>query len=695
MKWMLCNYRFIIVFVILVIFMYIFFMSSPLQAFWNKDKIEGFTTAGYNPKLLRIWNSIEHDGKWAFANKTEAKIDHMFDIQGKKIEFDNLNCSISFWIYGTENSTGLQHIISVKNETTVYLDVSVLAHNYGLHIQSRTVQNSDLNDPKESTNNLLLVNNLPEFVTIVFETVDDTTTYRLYVDGIHKNDYTFPEKMTSCVSDADAIIALDNGSDTFVLKDVHVYNTVIDADTAKNLYNAVNNNNNPDEARTTLNRTESFQTQLMEGFVSMKQCESVIMPPYKNNFDFYENVTVLHANGNPCKYDYDDKKRIYADIGAYKDNGQSRALPHYLGTVPDDENTIKSAGEKAFQYQFFGLQYPHVSKDGKKVVECWAGDKSDNPLRHGRAVFYSGNKGGSLINHIYEISSNSDFQCSSDKPICIDHVPSHQYGMCGKKEKVEDIFETTYTNDSNPIKGPNDTRLTKMGLEYEDTLDRHFNQDKGSPSKQIRFVRFYANASWRDGTRVKMNDSIKINKSFDDAKKKTIGKSFKRLDFEHAFDLGNNGLTFSMWIKTTNVGTTSQYMRLFDFGNWYSIDSVAMFFDNKSLKCMVGNVQSQETLLKHVNDNVWFHVAWTMTKPSKENTCEWMFYVNGRKIIDHPHNNKPYPTKVERQNMFLGASNYWWDPHLNGCIGDVRIYQEALSPVQMCNVYYNPDPDRQ
>lgn len=693
MKWILCNYRFTVVFVILVIFMYIFLMSSFLQSFWNKHKIEEFTTVGYNPKLLRIWNSKDHDGIWAFANKTETvKIDEIFDIQGKKIEFDNLNCSISFWIYGTKHTTDKQSIIRVKSGNTVYLDVSVLDNDYVFHIKSQEADAGTVIEHNSSIESSL-TDNEAHFVTITFETVHNTTTYRLYVDGIHKNDNTFQPKIKSCASDTNVIIVCGDESvatPTFVLKDVHVYNKVIDNVTATNLYNVIKGNNNVDQAITTLNNgpsTESFQTQLMEGFVSMKQCESVIMPPYKNNFDFYKNVTVLHANGNPCKYDYetDPTKRIYADMGAYKDNGQSRALPHNLGTVPDDENTIKEAGKKASQYQFFGLQNPHISK-GKKVVECWAGNKSDKPFRHGRAVFYTGNKGGNLINHIYEISFNSEFQCNSDKPICIDHVPSHQYGMCGKKEKVEDILETTYTNDSNPIKGPNDTRLKEMGLEYEDTLDRHFNQDQGSPRRKLRFVRFFANASWRDGTRVK------INNTFEDAKKKTIGKSFKRLDFEDDFHLGNNGLTFSMWIKTTNVGTTSQYMRLFDFGNWYSIDNVAMMFKNKSLECMVGDASSNETLLKHVNDNVWFHVAWTMSKPDKNQRCEWMFYVNGRKIIDNPHTNKPYPTQIKRQNMFLGASNYWWDPHLNGCIGDVRIYQEALTPVQMCNVYYNPDP---
>ena len=54
-----------------------------------------------------------------------------------------------------------------------------------------------------------------------------------------------------------------------------------------------------------------------------------------------------------------------------------------------------------------------------------------------------------------------------------------------------------------------------------------------------------------------------------------------------------------------------------------------------------------------------------------------------------------YPSDIERKKMYIGASNYWWDPHFSGSVGDFRIYKEPLTTEQVVHVLNNPDPDGQ
>ena len=69
MNWM-CNFRFIVVFVILVIMLVMFSMSEPFQKYLYGRTKEGF---GLNNQLVRMWNEPAMEGKWSFTYPTRKE----------------------------------------------------------------------------------------------------------------------------------------------------------------------------------------------------------------------------------------------------------------------------------------------------------------------------------------------------------------------------------------------------------------------------------------------------------------------------------------------------------------------------------------------------------------------------------------------------------------------------------------------
>ena len=270
-----------------------------------------------------------------------------------------------------------------------------------------------------------------------------------------------------------------------------------------------------------------------------------------------------------------------------------------------------------------------------------------------------------------------------------------QYGNGAFNDKVQSLkvksdgfrFKTTYNNDSsNPIHDESDWRLDKDDLRMEDTLDKHFSMD--GPQKKMRFIELESNADWRKGTRVN------TNLSYEQAEEISRGKTFSRLDFRNLkLRLGNNGITFCLWFKCKG-DNNEQWARLFDLGDGYRTNNILMAFSGKKLHFRIvkpGSGDAWGSVLPNVNDNEWYHLAWVIGKPDTNGKCDWTTYINGIVADKSTDGNKNYPPDVVRENLFLGASNYWWDPHFNGCIADVRIYKEPLNDAQVCKVYNNPD----
>ena len=208
------------------------------------------------------------------------------------------------------------------------------------------------------------------------------------------------------------------------------------------------------------------------------------------------------------------------------------------------------------------------------------------------------------------------------------------------------------------------------------------------PQKKMRFIELESNADWRKGTRVN------TNLSYEQAEEISRGKTFSRLDFRNLkLRLGNNGITFCLWFKCKG-DNNEQWARLFDLGDGYRTNNILMAFSGKKLHFRIvkpGSGDAWGSVLPNVNDNEWYHLAWVIGKPDTNGKCDWTTYINGIVADKSTDGNKNYPPDVVRENLFLGASNYWWDPHFNGCIADVRIYKEPLNDAQVCKVYNNPD----
>lgn len=249
-------------------------------------------------------------------------------------------------------------------------------------------------------------------------------------------------------------------------------------------------------------------------------------------------------------------------------------------------------------------------------------------------------------------------------------------------------FKKTYIIDNaNPIVNEDDWRLDKEDLEIEDTLETHFPGE----NKTMRFITFNSNMDWRKKERATTNMTYK------EARDKTRGGHFERVEFRN-LDLyfGENGITFCMWFKMKP--DNERWSRLMDFGDGYALHNVVILYYGKQIKFSVHNNgegrDTKDRIIQYANDGNWYHISWVLGKPNKEGKCQWKIYVNSScvsTIEDQNYIETGESGRLARKNLYLGASNYWWDPHLNGSIADFRMYQEPLTAAQVCKVYNNPD----
>jgi len=848
-------------------------MSDQVQTFFRNK--EGFGFSGYNNQLVRIWNDPHFENKWNITYPTRKtwKLDRIFDQKGEKL--NNQNCSVSFWMFVNKNSGNWNHIISLRSPTIDrYLGIWIRPNLPGIHIRSTTDKAWNSGDDyqgdetgyynKNEDNNSFPLNRAI-FVTVTLETPNPSpeqlkinpdkqlrSTYRLYIDGVHKNTHVHTGTVKSLQEDDQSYIMVGRkyggrGFHNYALKDIHLYNHVINESDIQNLYNAVKHQNDPDGAKSLFtvenfdvmnDSKEGFQSKTEEGFLTASQCAKVVMPAYKSYFDFYKNVKMLNSNGKACKYSYSGRTESKTvQVGPHP-GGSGPKIVNLAsqGIGKDDEidptptNSMNPRWNDTFRLEREGANretlkvyrvdpnygssettagwgmnltfetrsnFSKSTIDWEQYYDRYRGTPRNPDFVANRlprtldAVWNHWNTYGKREGRIMKLKDQSEATCGSSKPICVDHVPNAQYGLCGREGlpfvyngekvvlwehnnsgwKVElapsripdmsnhngknlrglstiDIpaglkviifdetlfsgnrkvlngpqkvylwqqklngtqfndrvrslkvkldgfrFKTTYNNDpSNPVQNEDDWRLDKDDLKIEDTLDKHFSMD--GPKKKMRFIEFESNADWRKGTRAH------ANLPYDEANELTRDKKFSRLDFRNMqIFLGDNGMTFCMWFKC-KADNNEQWARLFDLGNGYNKENIVMAFDAKELKCHVSDARgsyTSQTIITSVNNNEWYHVAWVIGKPDANDKCEWKIYVNGVCTNENKIPNQNYPphktgdNRIIRKNMYLGASNYWWDPHFNGCIADVRIYKDPLNAGEVCNVYNNPDP---
>jgi hypothetical protein len=147
-----------------------------------------------------------------------------------------------------------------------------------------------------------------------------------------------------------------------------------------------------------------------------------------------------------------------------------------------------------------------------------------------------------------------------------------------------------------------------------------------------------------------------------------------------------NALSFSFWFRSNNTIT---WGRIFDFGNGESADNIIIFFNNNNLGLSVFDRATNGNnydIIVSVNDNVWRHVVWVMTKIS--NNVTWNIYVNGSLSVTKT-TGVFFPNSVSRIKNFIGLSNWdvYGNPGFNGGIDDFRIYKEALTQDKVTILY--------
>ena len=148
-----------------------------------------------------------------------------------------------------------------------------------------------------------------------------------------------------------------------------------------------------------------------------------------------------------------------------------------------------------------------------------------------------------------------------------------------------------------------------------------------------------------------------------------------------AFNTTNSGMTFTFWFKSNNNNT---WARIFDFGNGPGSNNILAFVNNGYLGFSVylgGNAYQPTNVIPNINNNIWTHVAWTLTYPNG-----WNIYVNGTLYTNFSAGY--YPNTVFKNLNYIGKSN-WNDPYFNGNIADFRMYNSVLTAADITGIYNN------
>jgi hypothetical protein len=161
-----------------------------------------------------------------------------------------------------------------------------------------------------------------------------------------------------------------------------------------------------------------------------------------------------------------------------------------------------------------------------------------------------------------------------------------------------------------------------------------------------------------------------------------------------SFSINQTGITFAMWFRT-DISSTVQWSRLFDFGNGPDSDNIFAFIYNGNLSIgafptgpteNANNIQLQN-VISGCNDNVWRHFVWTISADG----LTWKVYINkvlratitSDTVPNYAAGNggyllKPFhPRSIVRTSNYIGKSN-WADPAFKGSIDDFQMYNYAL-----------------
>ena len=100
------------------------------------------------------------------------------------------------------------------------------------------------------------------------------------------------------------------------------------------------------------------------------------------------------------------------------------------------------------------------------------------------------------------------------------------------------------------------------------------------------------------------------------------------------------------------------------------------------MSCNIGPNSHQYAYIfgSDVNDGVWRHVAWTM-----DSDGNWLVYLNGLPLRTFP--SAAIPESMTRWYNYLGRSDWFWDPYLNGAIDEFYVFNFVLTAPEVTQLY--------
>ena len=152
-----------------------------------------------------------------------------------------------------------------------------------------------------------------------------------------------------------------------------------------------------------------------------------------------------------------------------------------------------------------------------------------------------------------------------------------------------------------------------------------------------------------------------------------------------------NGLSFSIWFKTTVFNTAGTIFQFGRSNNPIYNAIVAKFNTSNSLSFYVDNTSSLNTLqnlTNNVNNTQWHHLVWTLTYAgSGSNTSTWKIYLDNVNISTFT-SSCYYPPSGQSRSCTIGVNpalttNFY---HY-GFIDDFRVYNRILNATEVSSLY--------
>jgi hypothetical protein len=210
-----------------------------------------------------------------------------------------------------------------------------------------------------------------------------------------------------------------------------------------------------------------------------------------------------------------------------------------------------------------------------------------------------------------------------------------------------------------------DTTLTNLGLSYfykfaeNDIVN---NKVKNYATNQYDAT-VYNSGIIQTTTFIVNNSSLYLNGN----------SQYIQLD---TFNITNNGLTIASWF---NFSPGRFWSRLFDFGYNQAGDNI-VFSPENGCSLYINTVESVSRFVATVYaDNTWHHIAWTFNPNGQR-----IIYIDGN-IVDSSA--VGYPTvNVNRNQSYLGKSNWNADPYTNGYISNFMVFNSILSQADVIKI---------